>query len=93
MKPAFVWIGGLASIFNDTQTERLAEVGMVKGREIQAAVESLPQKEYARFRQWFSTRDWEQWDKQIEEDSEAGRLDFLLKEAAEEEATGYLREL
>jgi hypothetical protein len=29
-------------------------------------------------------RDWEEWDKQIEADSKAGKLDFLAKEAMDE---------
>ncbi|MFH1909153.1 MAG: hypothetical protein ABIL11_17525 [Chloroflexota bacterium] len=54
---------------------------MTKVQEIQAAIESLPREEYVHLRQWFSEREWEQWDKQIEADSEAGKLDFLIKEA------------
>jgi len=37
-----------------------------------------------RLRDWFAERDWERWDKQIEKDSEAGKLDFLIKEALNE---------
>ena len=66
---------------------------MIRVQEIQAAIEALPDKEYARLRQWFSKRDWEQWDKQIEADAGAGKLDFLLKDAAEDKAAGRLREL
>jgi hypothetical protein len=62
-------------------TKMVMEIGMTKIEEIQAAVESLPESEYAQFRRWFSERDWEKWDKQIEVDSEAGNLDFLVKEA------------
>ncbi len=57
---------------------------MTKVQEIQAAIESLPKKEYIRLRRWLSERDWEQWDEQIEADSEAGKLDFLVKEALDE---------
>ena len=66
---------------------------MTKVQEIQATIESLPREEYVRLRQWFSERDWEQWDKQIEADSEAGKLDFLIKEAFDEKAKGRLKEL
>lgn len=66
---------------------------MTRVEEIQAAIESLSQEEYVRLRQWFSERDWEAWDKQIEADSEAGKLDFLIKEAFTEKAKGNLREL
>ncbi len=61
--------------------------------EIQVAIESLPPDQYVRLRQWFSERDWEQWDRQIEADVKAGKLDFLIKEALAEKARGNLREL
>jgi hypothetical protein len=38
-------------------------------------------------------RDWEQCDKQIEEDSRAGKLDFLVREAIEAKKEGKLQEL
>jgi hypothetical protein len=66
---------------------------MIKVQEIQRAIEALPPRDYMRLRQWFLKRDWQQWDKQIEADSGAGRLDFLIEEAAEEKAGGRLREL
>jgi hypothetical protein len=59
--------------------------------ELKSAIEDLPDEEYARLRQWFSERDWGKWDRQIEADSEAGKLDFLVKEAAREKAKGKLR--
>ncbi len=49
--------------------------------EIEEAIESLPEKDDVRLRQWFSEKDWAKWDKQIETDSEAGSLDFLIREA------------
>jgi len=58
--------------------------------EIKAAIESLPEADYARLRQWFSQRDWATWDRQIEADSESGKLDFLIAEAREEKAKGTL---
>ncbi|MGQ9628252.1 MAG: hypothetical protein ACUVV0_15285 [Anaerolineae bacterium] len=66
---------------------------MLKVEEIQSAIESLSEDEYARLRRWFSERDWEKWDRQIEEDSESGKLEFLIKEAFDEKAKGKLKEL
>ena len=60
--------------------------------EIETAIESLPKAEYARLREWFIERDWGKWDKQIEADSESGKLDFLVKEAFGEKAEGKLKE-
>ena len=65
---------------------------MEKVEDIQAAIESLPEDEYVRLRSWFSEKDWEKWDRQIEVDSESGKLDFLVKEAVEEKAEGKIRE-
>lgn len=65
---------------------------MSKVEEIQAAIESLPEEEYARLRNWFSERDWKKWDRQIEADSASGKLDFLVREALEEKAKGKLKD-
>ncbi|MFB1485726.1 MULTISPECIES: hypothetical protein [unclassified Thiocapsa] len=32
---------------------------------------------------WLSEHDWETWDEEIEKDSAAGKLDFLINEALE----------
>ncbi|RJP33259.1 MAG: hypothetical protein C4527_04960 [Candidatus Omnitrophota bacterium] len=61
--------------------------------EIQVAIEALPEEEYVRFRQWFNEKDWEQWDEQIEADSQSGKMDFLINEALEEKSKGTLKEL
>ncbi len=66
---------------------------MVKVLEIQAAIEALPHRDYALLRQWFSKRDWKEWDKQIEAHSESGKLDFLLREAGADKAASHLRDL
>ena len=49
--------------------------------EIKTAIELLEEKEYSRLRKWFSERDWDKWDNQIETDSSSGKLDFLVREA------------
>jgi hypothetical protein len=66
---------------------------MIKIQEIQKAIESLPRDEYVRLREWFLERDWAEWDKQIERDSDAGKLNFLIQEAMQEKAKGKLKEL
>lgn len=66
---------------------------MSKVNEIKAVIEALPEEEYVHLRQWFSEKDWQKWDKQIEKDSQAGRLDFLIKEAVEAKDKGKLKEL
>ena len=51
--------------------------------EIQQAIMSLPKADYTRLKRWVDEYDWEQWDRQIEADSDEGRLDFLLAEAVD----------
>ena len=48
---------------------------------IEKAVESLPPSELAEFRRWFAEFDAAAWDKQIEQDAAAGKLDGLAAEA------------
>ncbi len=66
---------------------------MSKVDELKSAIEALPEDEYVELRQWFSEKDWQNWDEQIETDSKAGKLDFLIKEAKNEEKSGKLRDL
>jgi len=66
---------------------------MPKVEEILSSIESLPKEEFGRLRDWFYERDWERWDRQIEDDSESGKLDFLVKEAFDEKAAETLKEL
>lgn len=66
---------------------------MSKVDEIKVAIQDLPDKDYVQLRQWFSERDWQKWDRQIEADSQSGRLEFLIKEALDEKQKGNLREL
>jgi len=68
-------------------------MSIARVEEIQVAIESLPYQEYVRLRQWLSERDWAKWDRQIEADSESGKLDFLIEEALNEKAEGVLKEL
>ena len=61
--------------------------------EIQEAVLALSDAEFAELRRWLLDEDSERWDRQIEEDVKAGRLDFLRAEALEAKAKGELRDL
>ena len=57
---------------------------MTKIEQVISSIESLSEQEFAKLRDWIIERDWERWDSQIERDSEAGRLDFLIDEAFDE---------
>jgi uncharacterized membrane protein YccC len=44
-------------------------------QEIESAVANLPPEDLARFARWFEEYLADEWDRQIEQDIEAGRLD------------------
>ena len=66
---------------------------MLKIEQLQMEIEALSEQDFARLRRWFAEKDWEQWTKQIEADSAAGKLDFLLAEASAAKAQETPREL
>lgn len=61
--------------------------------DIESAVAGLPPNELDKFRAWFAEFDAELWDRQFEEDVEAGRLDDLAKEALEDYRSGRTTDL
>ena len=60
---------------------------------IKSEIESLPHKEYMKLVHWFTEREWETWDKELEADSQSGKLDFLFEEAFHSKVNGNLRDL
>ncbi|MFP5406846.1 MAG: hypothetical protein ACLGHY_11090 [Gammaproteobacteria bacterium] len=57
---------------------------MRNAKSIEKAVEALPPSELAEFRRWFAEFDAAAWDKQIEQDAAAGKLDRLAAEALDD---------
>lgn len=66
---------------------------MITLEEIEKAIENLSPEDFARLREWVLEKDWAEWDKQIEADSDAGKLDFLIKEAQDAKSKYQLRDL
>ena len=60
---------------------------------IESRIKELSPEELTAFRGWFIKFDAEAWDRQLEVDSQAGRLDFLVREARDEKAKGTLKDL
>jgi hypothetical protein len=56
---------------------------MNKVEAIEREVRSLSPEELATFRAWFLEFDADAWDRQIEEDGRAGKLDTLAEKAIE----------
>lgn len=61
--------------------------------EIQHAILNLSEAEYEQLKQWLHELEWERWDGEVEADSIAGNLDFLIAEALEAKRKGTLRDL
>jgi len=61
--------------------------------ELEKAVATLPPEDYRSFRDWFADYDMDQWDKQIEADSKAGRLDAMINQALEDYNAGRATDL
>jgi len=53
----------------------------------------MSKEEYIRLREWFTERDWEEWDRRIKADLESGKLDFLIEESMDEKSKGKLKTL
>ncbi|MEW6658829.1 MAG: hypothetical protein AB1424_09220 [Thermodesulfobacteriota bacterium] len=66
---------------------------MDKVEKIGREIRGLSPAELAAFRQWFRNFDAEAWDRQIEEDLKAGKLDALADQALREFADGQAREM
>jgi hypothetical protein len=61
---------------------------MKKVERIEREVEELSSEELAKFRQWFAAFDAEAWDRQLEADVKAGKLDALSDRALRDHAAG-----
>lgn len=66
---------------------------MTRVEEIERAVSKLDPEQMAAFRRWFLEFDAEAWDRQLEEDVAAGRLDKLGEEAIADLRDGRTRPL
>ena len=66
---------------------------MSKIDELKADIERLPGEEVAELFRWLSEKEWENWDEEMRADSQAGRLDSLVREAVDQKARGTLKEL
>ena len=56
--------------------------------ELEKAVSELPHEDLTKFSSWFQNYMAKEWDRQIENDLKAGRLDKLIEEAKDDIAAG-----
>lgn len=61
---------------------------MSKLEALEGRVSALSPKELAQFRRWFAGFDAAAWDRQIEQDVKAGKLDALADEALRDHTAG-----
>ena len=74
-------------------TLRMLDDVMEKIEKIEQLVQALSSEELAQFRTWFLEFDWAAWDRQLEADVRAGRLDALAEQALQDHATGKTKPL
>lgn len=60
---------------------------------IEEQIAQLDNASFSKLRDWFIEFDQSRWDKQIETDSNAGKLDFLINAALVEHQAGKTRDL
>ncbi len=61
--------------------------------EIAAAIQELPESEVRELSTWLQSFLDERWDRQLEDDVEAGRLDHLIARAEANIAADHVRDL
>jgi hypothetical protein len=66
---------------------------MSKLVELKALIEALDHEDFGQFSAWFDEYLAGRWDRQIEEDAKAGRLDKLFEQALEDLRAGRTRPL
>lgn len=66
---------------------------MGKIETIEQQIKALSAEELARFRAWFLEYDWAAWDRQLERDINAGKLDALADKALRDHAAGKSKPL
>ncbi len=66
---------------------------MGKIEHIEQQIESLSPEELAIFRRWYVAFDADAWDRRIESDVKAGKLDSLVAEARADYDAGKARDL
>lgn len=66
---------------------------MSKIEAIEKQIQELSEEELSLFRQWFAEFDAALWDRQLERDADAGKLDTLAEEALRQHEQGKTTKL
>ena len=68
-------------------------IGIMSIEDLEKAVAGLPPDQYAEFRTWFEAFEADRFDRKIERDAQAGKLDRLADQAIDDLRKGRAREL
>ena len=66
---------------------------MIQVELLEQHITELDEPSFSKLRDWFIEYDQSRWDKKIEADSNAGKLDFLINTALAEHQAGTTRDL
>ena len=66
---------------------------VISVKELEKSIANLPPDQLKEFRRWYEEFDVDAWDKQIENDAVAGKLDFLAEGAIADHKAGQTRKL
>jgi hypothetical protein len=66
---------------------------MTRVQRLEREVKELNRRELAAFRKWFHKHDSAEWDKKIEQDAAAGKLDKLARKALADHKAGRSKEM
>jgi hypothetical protein len=66
---------------------------MIQIEVLEQHIAELDDNSFAKLRDWFIEFDQVRWDKKLEADSNAGKLDFLINAALGEHQAGKTRDL
>ena len=71
----------------------IEELAMSEVEQIEDRIKKLSPEELGKLRAWFAEFDAQAWDRQIEADSKAGKLDRLIEKSMAEHKAGKSRPL
>jgi len=66
---------------------------MIQLKMLEQQISELDDDSFEQLREWFIEFDQTRWDKKIEADSNAGKLDFLINNALAEYQAGKTRDI
>ena len=66
---------------------------MISVEVLEKQITELDNESFSKLRDWFIEFEQSRWEKQIEADSNAGKLDFLIEAALTEHQSGKTRSL